>query len=69
MDEEKKLVEGYKKLSLRSQTIVLAQVIACAEMEENARRIALGGLAAADPLYADRRPSPMGAAIPGEAIA
>jgi len=31
-------------------------------MEENARKIALGGLAAVGPLYADRNSAPMGEA-------
>jgi len=61
MDDEKRLLEGYKRLSPRSQYFVLAQVVAAAEMEENAQRIALGGLAVANPLYTDRRPIPMGA--------
>ena len=61
MTDEEKLIEGYKLLSRRSQVIVLAQVIAGAEMEENARRIALGGLAAANPLYTNPHPAPMGA--------
>jgi hypothetical protein len=39
-EEEKKLLEGYRKLSPRSRYIALAQIIAGAEMEENARRLA-----------------------------
>jgi hypothetical protein len=38
-DEEKRLLEGYRKLSPRSRYIALAQIIAGAEMEESARRI------------------------------
>lgn len=38
-EEEKKLLEGYRKLSPRNRYAALAQIIAGAEMEENARKI------------------------------
>jgi hypothetical protein len=38
-EEEKRLLDGYKQLSPRSQYIALAQIIAGVEMEENARRM------------------------------
>jgi hypothetical protein len=39
-DEEKRLLEGYRRLSPRNRHIALAQIMAGADMEENARRIA-----------------------------
>jgi hypothetical protein len=39
-EEEKRLLDGYKRLSPRSRYIALAQIIAGVEMEENARRMA-----------------------------
>jgi hypothetical protein len=59
-EEEKRLLEGYKRLSRRSQLLALAQITYGAEMEENARRIAQIR-AIPDPLYVDREPIPMGA--------
>ena len=38
-EEEKRLLEGYRKLSPRSRYIALAQIVAGAEMEENARKL------------------------------
>lgn len=64
--DEKKLVDGFKRLSRRSQFFVITQVVAGVEMEENARRIAIG-LAPADPVYQDRRPAQKGAALAMEA--
>ena len=60
MNEEERLLEGYKRLTRRSQTFVLAQITASLEMETIARRIALGNLAGIDPLYAERGFAPMG---------
>ena len=67
--DEKRLLEGFRRLSKRSQFLVVAQVIAGAEMEENARKIALGGLAAVGPLHSNRNPAPVGAAMAKEATA
>ena len=51
-EEEKKLLEGYRKLSPRNRHIALAQIMAGAEMEENARRIVRDGLVGPDmPLF------------------
>lgn len=38
-DEEKRLLESYRQLSPRNQHIALAQILAGAEMEKNARRM------------------------------
>jgi DNA repair ATPase RecN len=43
-EEEKRLLDGYKRLSPRSRYIALAQIIAGVEMEENARRMAEAAL-------------------------
>jgi hypothetical protein len=39
LEEEKGLLDGYRRLSPRSRYVALAQIIAGAEMEENARRM------------------------------
>jgi hypothetical protein len=38
-EEERKLLEGYRRLSPISRHIALAQIMSGAEMEENARRM------------------------------
>jgi hypothetical protein len=63
-EEEKRLLEGYQKLSRRSQLLALAVIMGGAEMEENARKIAQGK-AASGPRYASREPVPMGEAVNG----
>jgi FixJ family two-component response regulator len=52
-DEEKRLLEGYQRLSPRNRHIALAQIIAGAEMEEIARKIAQGQIShgPSDPVY------------------
>jgi hypothetical protein len=43
-EEEKRLLDGYRRLSPRNRHVALAQIMAGAEMEENARRIVQEGL-------------------------
>jgi hypothetical protein len=66
-EEEKRILDAYNRLSRKNQLIALAVITGKAEMEENARRIARG-LTAPGPMYADRNPAPVGAALAAEAL-
>jgi hypothetical protein len=50
-EEEKRLLDSYSRLSRSNQLIALAQIIAGAEMEENARRIGQGTTKPDAPLF------------------
>jgi hypothetical protein len=63
-EEEKKLLEGFNRLCPSNRHIALAQIIAAAEMEENARKIARKrqsgrGGRLSDPSYVLMGPGPV----------
>jgi hypothetical protein len=62
-EEEKRLLDGFSRLSQYNKHIALAQITYAAEFEEIARRIARGGRDRLNrPEYANRDPAPMGEA-------
>jgi hypothetical protein len=67
-EEEKRLLEGYGRLSRKNQLLYLAVITGQTEMEEHARSVIREALAKLDPMYADRNPAPMGAALAEEAL-
>jgi hypothetical protein len=66
-EEEKQALELFRKMQPKTRYKIMAQMIFATEIEKNARQIALG-LAGPGPLYADRNPAPMSAALAAEAL-
>jgi hypothetical protein len=66
-EEEKQAIELFRKMRPKTRHVIIAQMIFAAEIEKNTQQIAQG-LADPGPLYADRNPAPMGAALAAEAL-
>jgi hypothetical protein len=67
-DDKKKLLETYRKLDPENRANVLSHALFAYTAQENTKKRLLRLLNGGDPLYADRNPAPMGAALAAEAL-